>query len=322
MAYNYEWWTPSGIIPHTKATGIRIANQAVEAPYRGRGYTGALTAFANEVKRCLGYIYLTTCGQTMLDFLNVCNRVVSIDPATYGMGYINLAGGSPLKEIVSIASFGKKRQLYGVFNSGNYSVVKFINEFNRIPVYRQDFTPHFDWDSFRQRVVKTDFSYAVIPEAQSALEWVRAEVENAHVHKPSAEHTKNSLILMLYECSNRGPGSNVLVLFNEAATDEENIKDRPSSIGLAHELIHAYYSVQGLQPSAEDGLLDDLICIGLGPWFGEAISDNTMRTQWNSYVYSQIPSWDNANKVRVAYRTSHADIGKYVFAKHSDCVIL
>jgi len=134
MSYKYEWWTPNGIIPIGKWTGIRIANKAEDAPYRGSGFTGDLPDFVNEVKKCLGYIYFSVTGRKLLDYLNACTKIISIDPATYGMGYNN-QGGSPLKDVVSIVRSGSKLALYGLFNAGNYDIIKFINKFNLIPVY-------------------------------------------------------------------------------------------------------------------------------------------------------------------------------------------
>jgi hypothetical protein len=113
-------------------------------------------------------------------------------------------------------------------------------------------------------------------------------------------------------------GSNVLVQFNEAVTDPF-IDERPSAIGLAHELIHAYYSAKGLQPSSPDRLLDDLICIGLGPWFNEPVTDNKMRGEWNGVVYSQVPIKDVANKVKVGLRLNHDDLG---VIKNNTCIMM
>lgn len=58
---------------------------------------------------------------------------------------------------------------------------------------------------------------------------------------------------------------------------------RPAFVGLAHELIHHYYNMQGAQLShSEDSnhfstVLYEYMCVGLGPWAGAVISENTIR---------------------------------------------
>lgn len=58
---------------------------------------------------------------------------------------------------------------------------------------------------------------------------------------------------------------------------------RPAFIGLAHELVHHYYNMQGAQLShSEDSnhfstVLYEYMCVGLGPWAGADISENAIR---------------------------------------------
>jgi hypothetical protein len=63
-----------------------------------------------------------------------------------------------------------------------------------------------------------------------------------------------------------------------------SMNDRPPAIGLAHELVHAYHNQRGAQPGRELGdgttTLFELLCVGLGPWANELISENAIRAQW------------------------------------------
>ena len=72
---------------------------------------------------------------------------------------------------------------------------------------------------------------------------------------------------------------------------------RSKSIGLAHELVHAYYNGSGLQmgrdnplagpngaPTVHDAALFEYMCVGLGIWRNEPISENAIRSQWHTVV--------------------------------------
>jgi hypothetical protein len=63
-------------------------------------------------------------------------------------------------------------------------------------------------------------------------------------------------------------------------------RERPPGVGLAHELVHAYFSARGEQPAQEQPggnppvVLFEFKCVGLGPWDGAAISENGIRSEW------------------------------------------
>ena len=72
---------------------------------------------------------------------------------------------------------------------------------------------------------------------------------------------------------------------------------RSKSIGLAHELVHAYYNGCGLQmgrdnplagadnvPTVHDAALFEYMCVGLGVWSNEPVSENAIRSQWHMVV--------------------------------------
>lgn len=65
---------------------------------------------------------------------------------------------------------------------------------------------------------------------------------------------------------------------------------RPKSVGLAHELIHAYYSVSGLQMGIDinhySTAIFEYMCVGLGPWAAEPISENAVRAGFANVVES------------------------------------
>ena len=117
--------------------------------------------------------------------------------------------------------------------------------------------------------------------------------------------------MALYETSDAGSGTGVNIYFTPGKNDESaKKKERPNAMALAHELIHAYYSGSGLQPSGAGLSLDDLICIGIGPWKNKSgIFENNIRNEWNATVYALVPNEDIYNKIFAYPRLSHMDIG-------------
>jgi len=317
MAYQYTWWTPGSVVPPMKGTGIRIAHRVEDDNYRGRIVTQDLPEFIDEVQRCLSYIYMTATGRVVLDYLDSCTKIISIDPTGNAMGYDKRGNGNELKEVVLIIETGTGKDICDYFDHCNYDILKCINCFKEIPIYRQEFTPVFNWDGFRTKIQKTGIVKPGAPNSGSGLEWVAQRINAIHGYVPKLSNVRYPLIIMLYNASIAGSGCNAAVLYN-LAEDDPFITMRPSSIGLAHELVHVYYSVQGLQPSGPDDLLDDLICIGIGPWINEPVSDNKIRGQWNAMAYGNVPVWDIANKVKVGLRTSHADLG----VSKSNCSVM
>lgn len=106
------------------------------------------------------------------------------------------------------------------------------------------------------------------------------------------EHLKKSIIITLYAHSLAGAGAHVKVdvMFGVWRPDEDRaackramLLERPPAVGMAHELIHAHYAVNGLQPdrSDTDVVLTEMACVGLGPWQGAAgCTDNGLRDEW------------------------------------------
>ncbi len=88
-----------------------------------------------------------------------------------------------------------------------------------------------------------------------------------------------------------GPGGPATVKFNPEMTfackDDPAMHERPPTMGLAHEMIHAMHAAEGTNMrlvSRNNQRLEELITTGMAPYQYEAISDNKMRTQWPSFV--------------------------------------
>ena len=78
-----------------------------------------------------------------------------------------------------------------------------------------------------------------------------------------------------------GVGSGSTIHFNSDRTQigdgSEPWMNRPSCIGLAHELVHAYHSANGTNDFTSKG--EDM-AVGVPPYDTEPISENTIRSEW------------------------------------------
>ncbi|WP_263382726.1 type III secretion system effector protein [Granulicella arctica] len=121
---------------------------------------------------------------------------------------------------------------------------------------------------------------------------------------PDLEQIKNAIIVALYPYSGTGNGCSSMVNYSLGSANPLNV-ERPPAIGLAHELVHAYFNMKGKQPGYEvensTTVLFEYRCVGLGPWHGKSICENAIRTDWNSAL-AGFDGDDTRNLVNVATR--------------------
>jgi hypothetical protein len=100
---------------------------------------------------------------------------------------------------------------------------------------------------------------------------------------PDCEYIKNAIIIALEPHSDPGKGAGSRIGWN---IDDDFVmnKERPPVIGLAHELVHAFFNAKGRQPGwnveRPSTVLFEYKCVGLGPWKEAPISENAIRTEW------------------------------------------
>ena len=83
-------------------------------------------------------------------------------------------------------------------------------------------------------------------------------------------------------------GVNVVVKFNHLDPGQQEEGNRPTQIGLAHELVHAYHFVEGIcarsptQGTSGDtgGAEEEMRTVGAGGYDGEVPSENWIRDEW------------------------------------------
>jgi hypothetical protein len=105
---------------------------------------------------------------------------------------------------------------------------------------------------------------------------------------------KNSVKIVLWRLQPLIPGRGIgsAVLWNGLPTitlTDGTVQNRPPWIGMAHELIHAYYNATATQLAEVDNddsargplttVLGEYMCVGLGPWANAPISENRIRAE-------------------------------------------
>jgi hypothetical protein len=115
---------------------------------------------------------------------------------------------------------------------------------------------------------------------------------------------KNGIIVALYQYATPGNGCPSNVNYSLGSANPMN-EERPPAIGLAHELVHAYYNGRGEQPGWEvdhpTTVLFEYRCVGLGPWNGAAVSENALRAGFDNALLF-FDDDDNRNRKHVDAR--------------------
>ena len=120
-------------------------------------------------------------------------------------------------------------------------------------------------------------------------------------------HVANVTMATIYKHAATGTGSAGSIDWRHQASYDLNAL-RPPAIGLAHELIHAYYASQGRNPGSHDSppsvVLFEYICVGLGPFSTYNINENKLRSQWPT-THGNIPLVDVQNRKNPPQRVSY-----------------
>ncbi|MGQ3890331.1 M91 family zinc metallopeptidase [Legionella sp. CNM-1927-20] len=122
-------------------------------------------------------------------------------------------------------------------------------------------------------------------------------------------------ITVLYPYTIPGLGSGTTVRWNAFDNYLRN-NERPPAIGLAHELIHAFYNAAGLQPGKEQDdttAVLEFLAVGLGIWENADMTENVIRAEWKD-ILNQIPTEDIQNHKVVERRTAYSTNITVIFA--------
>jgi hypothetical protein len=124
------------------------------------------------------------------------------------------------------------------------------------------------------------------------------------------DHIRLSTIGVLDSQARCGGGSGAAIGWNVNPAFAAN-RERPPGIGLAHELIHAYFSLKGLQPGRDDSDISTVLfeykCVGLGFWDDCVPSENSIRQDW-CLIREFFPGyWLNVSDGGYAYELDKAN---------------
>lgn len=131
-----------------------------------------------------------------------------------------------------------------------------------------------EFDSFKEELPRSLMTW-LTGKAPLAMETTKDKAIMAHI--------KNVTIAVATPLAPPNKGSGAVIGWSIDPTSQAN-RERPPAVGLAHELVHAYFSVHGQQPGRDDShwstILFEYRCVGLGPWDGQAPSENSVRSEW------------------------------------------
>lgn len=124
--------------------------------------------------------------------------------------------------------------------------------------------------------------------------WIANATWPAPFAGPAVESLANALLTALQTGARTRPGLGVASLVSwepqgqSITTTTGVVVQRSKSIGLAHELVHAMYNGAGQQMGIDNAhhstALYEYMCVGLGVWANEPISENAIRAQWHGVV--------------------------------------
>lgn len=276
-----------------------------------------LEGYLQYTNDCLSYIYATAAGKTLLDTLAASAKRTLIFPSAMGNQYVQGAGN-----LISTAGTIINDQ----FNvEGNRTILMqalrdaageqpddtarfnwLAEQVNQMPLYSL-FVPSDEYEDQFLTTIEHRVTGANLQqwfENGNGCQFVEDfnilyEEEQVNI----LNVVRNAVIVTLYPDSALNAGGNTMIEFDvkDYADNTLGVPDinaeRPPAIGLAHELVHAYHVSQGQQPGRDFGhystTLTELICVGLGPWSENAVSENAVRAHWPP---ENVPETDHLNR--------------------------
>lgn len=246
----------------------------------------------------LDAIYATPTGEIVIEELINSGRKIKITKATLGNSCdVGPTGMNAVAQEVREEKIGpetkKALERTKLFDTSNIqgSIYAFLaRKINLTPFYKMSGIPINVSNSIgiNEQHVKSFFDSGRITDQWS---------------KDDKQHIMNSIIVNLEKESAKGIGSDAAIGFNGDPTFIMNT-ERPPGIGLAHELIHAYWSVRGEQPGwtvfHPTTVLFEFKCVGLGPWKHQAnvnsVCENQIRQEWYANTATLFEQGDFVNR--------------------------
>jgi hypothetical protein len=268
----------------------------------GQAQVCKVQGFLSYTADSLAAIYATTTGRKLIDAIAKTGRRVFIVPGGSGNNVQCVNSGSSLCWIARQMTTSNWRCVNTIQDemlkilkqaSTEKSIwVWLAKRINTMPLYSLFKAPPHDYATGFLREKKREIK------SEELREWfthgwsqvgfkMNTSTSEQYDRVSRTEFIKCAVIVALYDESAAGPGSDSNVRFR-VTKDPNDLTDpnaeRPPAVGLAHELIHAMYNAQGMQPGLEiyhfTTTLAEQICVGLGPWAKRSISENAIRAEW------------------------------------------
>ncbi|MDU9393345.1 M91 family zinc metallopeptidase [Pseudomonas sp. zfem002] len=138
--------------------------------------------------------------------------------------------------------------------------------------------------------------------------WIAGQPLPGRLSQRARNHALVATLAALRHVSPSGNGSASDIGWNPYPSNPLNLS-RPAAIGLAHELVHAYYSGRGEQLGRDFGhpttVLFEFLCVGLGPWDEAAISENGIRRHWYSHAVPLMPRGEKQSRKAMPKRIKY-----------------
>lgn len=285
-----------------------------------------LEGYLKYTNDCLSYIYATAAGKTLLDALAASGKITLIFPSAAGNQYsgggniLMPTAGTIINNQFNIegnrtALMQALRDAAGEQPNDTARFNWLATQVNQIPLYSL-FVPSAEYEDQFLTTSEHTVTGANLQQwfengddCQFVQEFnVLDKVDEVNILK----FVRIAVIVTLYPHSANNTGGTTTVQFDvkdykDNTLDVPDINaERPPAIGLAHELVHAYHVSRGEQPGRDFGdystTLTELICVGLGPWSENAVSENAVRAHWPP---ENVPETDHLN--RPAYEIEPRD---------------
>jgi hypothetical protein len=286
MVQRYQYWTFAGGLKD-QAPGFTILAgdtdwHGVEWYYDGKKQTGFPEKFAQHAADNLSYVYWTTAGQTVIDYLTNNNIPISVGFSTVGNSARALNSPASMTQVASEVLSGNRQP--GHATQTALQALEPSPERFALFALKVNEQPKWDIATAPTRGGGQG-GYGLNLQVNEAQAWVQNGIAPVRLDDAGKLQLRLATVVALETHSAAGPGCGSQIGLTYDPGNEMN-RERPPGIGLAHELVHAYYSSRGEQPAQEQPngyppvVLFEFKCVGLGPWDGVAISENGIRAEW------------------------------------------
>jgi hypothetical protein len=293
-----------------------------------------LTGYLRYATWCLNLINQTAAGAPQLNTLiNGAQRVII---APFFGGNNAVAGANTMRNTVAQTLWGFDQNnlplnrvairaavdaQYAALGVGLPRYNQFAADLNAMPLY----STFVDEAAFVGNFLQNNYLYLGAPiTGQQLMDWLSVlgdPIFEAWLLVNTVVTGVNlrrflflAMMIALFNNSAAGGGAGTTVgwnVLNEDMNQMGNPDWRPPAIGLAHELMHAYYNGLGTAPGYDDNNFTstaaELQVTGIIPFNNNLVSENQIRAQWAG-INAPPPDATNTNGLAIPRRTIYTPV--------------